>query len=79
WWSTPVGPAAAGSALCSVYPVILTLETRGHVCQNFITPQKKISISKFPEKQNAKESLRHLISCRRRSRTFTEQLAKHKD
>jgi len=38
-WSTLVGGAAAPSALCSVYPVIFTPETRGYVCQNFITPQ----------------------------------------
>jgi len=38
-WSTLVGGAAAPSALCSVYPVIFTPETRGYVCQSFITPQ----------------------------------------
>jgi hypothetical protein len=30
---------AINSALCCVYPVFPTPETRGHVCQNFITPQ----------------------------------------
>jgi hypothetical protein len=29
---------AATTALCFVYPVILTLETRGHVCQKFHHP-----------------------------------------
>jgi hypothetical protein len=29
---------AAKTALCCVYPVILTPETRGHVCQKFHHP-----------------------------------------
>jgi len=29
---------AANTALCCVYPVVLTPETRGHVCQRFHHP-----------------------------------------
>ncbi len=45
-------------ALCYIYPVTSTPETRGYVCQDFITPQ----------------SLKNLKSCRGRDRTSTEQL-----
>jgi len=49
---------ATKTALCYIYPVTSTPETRGYVCQDFITPQ----------------SLKNLISCRGRDRTSTEQL-----
>jgi hypothetical protein len=35
---------AVNTALCCVYPVILTLETRGHVCQKFHHPTISIPI-----------------------------------
>jgi hypothetical protein len=36
---------AVGTALCYIYPVTSTPETRGYVCQNFITPQYVTQIS----------------------------------
>src|SRR5688572_18533563 len=35
----PQSPGSLQTALSFVYPVTLTPETRGHVCQDFITPQ----------------------------------------
>jgi hypothetical protein len=37
-WSTPVGDAAASLALCNVYPLPPTPETRGYVCQKISSP-----------------------------------------
>jgi len=48
WWSTPVGPPVGGSALCSVYPVISTPETRGHVCQAYAISSPHNLIKEVP-------------------------------
>jgi hypothetical protein len=43
---------AANTALCCVYPVILTLETRGHVCQKFHHPTINIPICIWVDNAN---------------------------
>jgi len=60
------------SALCSVYPLLSTLETRGYVCQNFITPQNMaggLPVAKTATLAPKQAKACFETRCRRRSRT----------